>query len=107
MTSPRDRELWDQIGHLFEGRPGWRLEAQSTPGAPRTWCFGSAGKSELSVSVDGGRISVYLIERDQDVALPDVDARDVWLEANEARFTGHRSVTSEFLDDLTRGHGSD
>jgi hypothetical protein len=69
---------------LLGGRPGWRLEPSSTPGAGSQWCFVVNGKIEFSVSVDRGAIRLYVMETDRDVVFPDADAMMAWLRSNRA-----------------------
>ena len=55
----------------------------STPGLPPQWCFGSGGQAELSIATDADSISVYVVERDLDVALEGTDDLVAWLKANK------------------------
>lgn len=77
---PSTREIRD----LLVGRPGWRLEPQSTPGAPPLWCFVFNGKIEFSVTVTEGSLRLYVMETDQEIAFADGDALTAWLRANRA-----------------------
>ncbi len=61
------------------GRPGWRLEPRSTPGAPPVWCFVFDGKIEFSVTVEGGAIDLYLMETDREIVLKDSEELVTWL----------------------------
>jgi hypothetical protein len=69
------KELVDLLG----GLEGWRLEPRTTPGASPLWCYVSDGKIELSVSVDGPGIVLYVMDTDEEVTLPDRDALVAWL----------------------------
>jgi len=73
-------ELLDLIG----GRPGWRLEPRSTPGATPVWCFVLSGKIEFSVTADAGSIRLYVMETDQEIEFDDADGLLTWLRANRA-----------------------
>ncbi len=79
-------ELFEQVGSLVGGRPGWSLEMSTTPGQPASWCFEERGEVELSVSVDRRRIAVYLAREDRDIDLTDVGQLAAWLDANQERF---------------------
>ena len=58
---------------LLGGRPGWRLEPRSTPGAGPLWCFVFNGKIEYSVTVDRGIIHLYVMDTDQEIVFADAD----------------------------------
>ncbi len=88
------------MSRLLQSRRGWSLEPQTTPGAPPTWCFGSGGESELSVSVDGGTVCAYLIDNDQEITLEDTEALTAWLDTYEPLFSRRASMTSEVFDEL-------
>jgi hypothetical protein len=59
------------------------LQAMSTPGLPPQWSFGSGGQTDLSIAIDGGSISVYVVEEDRDVALGGTEELVTWLKANQ------------------------
>jgi hypothetical protein len=77
---PSTNELVD----LLVGRPGWRLEPRSTPGATPLWCFVFRGKIEFSVTVEGGSIRLYLMDTDQEIVFSDADGLTAWLRTNRA-----------------------
>jgi hypothetical protein len=77
-AGPSTNELVD----LLTGRPGWRLEARSTPGATPLWCFVFAGKIEFSVTVDSGSIRLYVMDTDQELVFPDEAGLTTWLREN-------------------------
>jgi hypothetical protein len=72
----------------FVGRPGWRLEPRSTPGATPLWCFVANGKIEFSVTVDAdaeaGAVCLYVMETDQEIFFKDAEGMTGWLRANRA-----------------------
>ena len=67
---------------LLGGRPGWRLEPRSTPGATPLWCFVAGGKIEYSVTADGTSIRLYVMETDQEIVFPDAGELTTWLRTN-------------------------
>jgi hypothetical protein len=69
----------NDIVELFGGRPGWRLEPRSTPGATPLWCFVFGGKIEYSVTVDADVINLYEMETDQEMVFRDADELTTWL----------------------------
>lgn len=73
-----------QFEELLGGRPGWRLEPRSTPGAGPLWCFVINGKIEYSVEVEGRSIHLYVMETDREIVFPDGDALMGWLRTNRA-----------------------
>jgi hypothetical protein len=86
MTS--DRELFDEVGLILEGRPDWRYEPSTTPGAAPSWCLVSDGDILLSVTVIDGLHSVYLPNGDKEI---DFDSRGrliEWIDENADRFIG-------------------
>lgn len=68
-----------QIVELVEGRPGWRLEPRTTPGATPLWCFVVNGKVEFSVAAEAGAVRLYMMDTDQEVVFADVDGLAAWL----------------------------
>jgi hypothetical protein len=71
--------LWKQVDQLLQRRPGWKFQAIATPGAPPLWCFESGGRSELSVTVDGGSIRIYEAGSDHEVKVGNTDELVAWL----------------------------
>jgi hypothetical protein len=69
---------------LLGGRPGWRLEPRSTPGAGPLWCFVVNGKIEFSVVVDRGIIHLYVMDTDREIVFADEDELMAWLRSNRA-----------------------
>ena len=98
-----DDELWKQVGDILGTRPGWSLQASSSPGAPPAWCLVDEGEIDLSVSVDGGAVCVYVMSADREVRLDDTGALTAWLDANEAASRGDPLDPGEVLDDLVHG----
>ncbi len=98
-----DDQLWHEMSALLEGRPGWRIEASSSPGAPPSWCFEHGGEVALSVSTDSGRIDVYLMDTDRDVSLASVEALAQWLDQNEEAMADNPLTVTEVVDDIVHG----
>jgi hypothetical protein len=73
-----------QIVELFQGRPGWRLEPRTTPGATPLWCFVVDGKVEFSVTAEGGSVRLYVMDTDQEVVFGDVEELTAWLRTYRA-----------------------
>ena len=63
---------------LLQGRPGWRLEPRTTPGATPLWCFVAGGRVVYSVSAEGGGLRLYVMESDQEIAFEDTDELAAW-----------------------------
>jgi hypothetical protein len=76
-----DAKLWKQIDRLLGRQPRWRFQAVLSPGAPPLWCFGPEHDPELSVSVTGGAIHVYVVAADYDLSLSGADELESWLNA--------------------------
>ena len=74
----------NEVLNLFVGRPGWRLEPQSTPGAMPLWCFVANGKIEFSVTAHAGGLLLYVMETDQEIVFKDAEALMAWLRSNRA-----------------------
>ncbi len=92
--------LWKQLDDLLAGRPGWKLQAMATPGAPPVWCFGLGGLDALTVSVDGDRISVYEVELDRESRFAGTDELVEWLQVGLPGALGERKAT---IGDRLRG----
>ena len=100
--SRHDRDLWQQVSTQLKPRPGWTLEASSTPGAPMAWCFIPHVHTRLAVGVDSGTISVYLEDLDEELRFDDMAAFSTWLDANEQLFAGPNPPGSEELNATLR-----
>jgi hypothetical protein len=74
----------NEMHDLLGGRPGWRLEPRSTPGATPLWCFVFGGKIEFSVTADGNAIHLYVMETDQEIVFKDAGALMTWLKTHRA-----------------------
>ena len=83
--SKQERQLRSDLVDLVKGRPGWRLEPRTTPGASPVWCFVAKGEIEFSVSVDDGALHLYVMATDQEFVLQSADDLSTWLEATSAR----------------------
>jgi len=91
------------VGDVLGARPGWSLQASSSPGAPPAWCLVDDGEIDLSVNVEGGAVSVYVMSVDREVRFGDTDTMTAWLDANEASSRGDPLDPGEVLDDLVHG----
>jgi hypothetical protein len=69
-----------QLVDLLRGRPGWRLEPRTTPGATPLWCFVANGHIVYSVAAEAGVIRLYIMESDQEVAFSGTDGLTGWLQ---------------------------
>ena len=52
----------NQLVELLQGRPGWRLEPRTTPGASPVWCFVSNGSIECSVTAEGDSVRLVVAD---------------------------------------------
>ena len=75
---------------LVKGRPGWKLEPRSTPGASPVWCYVVEERIVLSVRADDGAIQVWVMATDEEVELPDAGALSDWLQTYRADALGER-----------------
>jgi hypothetical protein len=81
-----EKQMWIELGHVLEHRPGWSFEAQTTPGSAPCWCYSSFGRNGISVGIDAGAILLYLIDIDKEIKLTDAEALAVWLDDNGLLF---------------------
>ncbi len=95
-----DAKLWKQIDRLLRRRPRWRFQAVASPGAPPVWCFGPEHEPELSVTVTGGSIRVYVPAAGNDFSLNDAHELESWL---AARWPGALEEQRDRRDRLGRG----
>ena len=70
-----------QIVELLQGRPGWRLEPRTTPGASPLWCFVAEGKVVFSVTAEGASIHLYEMDSDREVVFRSVADLTTWLQS--------------------------
>jgi hypothetical protein len=102
-VSSGEGALRSAVDALLEARHGWSLEAMSTPGAPPSWCYHTAGENDLSVYVDGGTVCVYVMATDRELRFAGVDELADWLDANEVASHGGPLQASEIADQLLHG----
>jgi hypothetical protein len=81
---------------LLKGRPGWRLEPRTTPGATPLWCFVANGRVVYSVTAEGGVIRLYIMESDEEVAFRDVTGLTAFLQE-------HRPEAMQDVPDHPKG----
>jgi len=58
----RTNDMRQDVVDLLRGRPGWRLEPRTTPGASPVWCYVVGGQIEFSVAVEDGVIRLYVMD---------------------------------------------
>ena len=80
----RAGDVRKEVVGLLRGRPGWRLEPRTTPGAAPVWCYVDGGEIECSVAVEEGVVRLYVMDTDREVVLADADELKAWLRANKA-----------------------
>ena len=80
----RTKDLRKDVVALLRGRPGWRLEQRTTPGASPVWCYVVGGEIEFSVAVEDGLIRLYVMDTDQEVILADRDELTAWMQTHKA-----------------------
>jgi hypothetical protein len=80
MVRRRADEPRQHLVDLLRGRPGWRLEPRTTPGATPLWCFVDSGRIVYSVTADGDVIHLYVMESDQEVTFRNADGLKAWLQ---------------------------
>ena len=73
-----------QIVELLQGRPGWRLEPRTTPGASPLWCFVAEGKVVFSVTAEGGSVRLYEMDLDRELVFGGIAELTTWLRSNRA-----------------------
>jgi hypothetical protein len=95
-------DLHAQLSGLLGEREGWKLEAQSTPGAPSQWCLGQGWENELSVGVGHDDYTVYLLDQETELTFPDIGSLATWLDENEPLFANQASMPAETFDRLLR-----
>jgi hypothetical protein len=78
----RANEGRQRLVDLLDGRPGWRLEPRSTPGASPLWCYVAEGEIELSVAAEDGVLRLYVMASDKEHVFADADELSAWLRAN-------------------------
>lgn len=84
----RAGQLRKAVVDLLEGRPGWRLEPRTTPGAPPLWCFVAEGKVACSVTVADGSIRLYVMDTDEELEFADVGELTAWIRLHRADALG-------------------
>jgi hypothetical protein len=92
--SKLERQLRNELVDLVKGRPGWRLEPRTTPGAGPLWCFVAKGEIEFSVTADAGALHLYVMATDREVVLQSADELSAWLETHRPDAMAERQVTS-------------
>jgi hypothetical protein len=90
--SKRAKEQRSDLVDLVKGRPGWRLEPRTTPGASPLWCFVTNGDIEFSVTVDDGALHLYVMATDQEVVLQSAEDLSAWLETHRPEALSDRLI---------------
>jgi len=93
--SKHEKQLRNQLVDLVKGRPGWRLEPRTTPGASPLWCFVANGEVEFSASVDGGVLHLYVMATDKEFVLQSADQLSAWLEKHRPEALAEKQVTPD------------
>ncbi len=91
--SKRAKQQRNELVELVKGRPGWRLEPRTTPGASPAWCFVANGEIEFSVSVDDGALHLYVMATDQEIVLQTAEELSAWLETHRPEALSDRVVS--------------
>jgi hypothetical protein len=71
-----------QIVEILEGRPGWRLEPRTTPGATPLWCFVDQGVIEFSVTAEKDRVRLYVMATDEEIVFGNAEQLTTWLQTH-------------------------
>jgi hypothetical protein len=77
-----NNDLAKQVAHLLRRRPGWKVQAMSTPGAPLIWSFGSGRGRDVSVKADKASIGVSVEGTDREVVLRSTSELVAWLQSH-------------------------
>jgi hypothetical protein len=80
---------------LVKGRPGWRLEPRTTPGASPLWCFVVDGEIEFSVSAEKDTFHLYVMETDKELVFRSDEQLRAWLQAHRPEALGEPSAQPE------------
>ncbi len=91
--SKRTKQQRNDLMELVSGRPGWRLEPRTTPGASPVWCFVVNGEIELSASADNDGLHLYVMATDQEFVMPTTEDLTAWLKAHRPESLSERQVT--------------
>jgi hypothetical protein len=102
-VASRDKVLRGQVEEALRGRQHWSVQPSPSPGLPAQWCFLSGPEIELSVTVEGGSIVVYVMDLNAEVFLPDGASLVEWLDANEGLFADRPSMAAELFHDVLTG----
>jgi hypothetical protein len=79
MSRRRADQPRQHLVDLLRGRPGWRLEPRTTPGATPLWCFVDNGRIVYSVTAEADVIHLYVMESDLEVTFRNIDGLKAWL----------------------------
>jgi hypothetical protein len=91
--SKRTKQQRNELMELVNGRPGWRLEPRTTPGASPVWCFVVNGEIELSASADDGGLHLYVMATDQEFVMQNTDQLTAWLQTHRPESLSERQVS--------------
>jgi hypothetical protein len=86
----RAGQLRKQVVELVEGRPGWKLEPRSTPGATPLWCYVIDGQVEFSVTVEDASVRLYVMATDEEIVFEGTDELAEWMQTHRADALGDR-----------------
>jgi hypothetical protein len=93
--SKREKQQRNELVELVKGRPGWRLEPRTTPGASPLWCYVVNGEIEFSASVDDGQLHLYIMATDKEYVLQSIEQLSTWLGTHRPEAVSDRVVTPD------------
>jgi hypothetical protein len=91
--SKRTKQQRNDLMELVNGRPGWRLEPRTTPGASPVWCFVANGEIDLSASADDGALHLYVMATDQEFVMQTAEELNAWLEIHRPEALSERQAS--------------
>jgi hypothetical protein len=84
----RSDQTRTHLAELFRGRPAWRLEPRTTPGASPLWCYVVDGQIELSVTAERDGIHLYVMDGDRELLFADAESLEAWMRAHRGELLG-------------------
>ncbi len=76
--------MWQTLGDLLHGRPGWHFDVDAGMAGTALWSLGVLGESRLNISVtEEGRFQCFDYDDDTETNVSDVAAVEEWLASLE------------------------
>ncbi|TAN29470.1 MAG: hypothetical protein EPN30_02470 [Actinomycetota bacterium] len=100
ILAEKQFQQWIALGIALGDRPGWRFDTD--PGDPcnASWCFGLGAESQLVISPDAEKFTIYISGSEPEKRFYDVEDLILWLDAREEEYRVYSPLYNHLLGEL-------